>query len=307
MIDEYVDRLVDRWCQTVPAAVKPRLILMQNSPPGWRLKLYFGTAAGKIGAAFGHISNEDNMDLFLRETAERGDDSFARVMQRLQGVADALLRTQGCSLRFAGTLFLMMLSALGVLAVGGRLMGATAASLGVLWLSAAIENGYAPIAGGVRQRYLASTLLRTCAIALMMLGYFFGYAAQGVASNVVLQSAMLITLTVHAVLFLSMVMLNTRQPLLLRVLAGVTGVLPALTAASAVALAATCLFRPWPLPLSGAACALGAVMAFLGDELITITHLGGIRLKYHSIWVCLLMTGGFTLMLLGAWTYAPIG
>ena len=51
--------------------------------------------------------------------------------------------------------------------------------------------------------------------------------------------------------------------------------------------------------------ALGASLAFLGEELITVSNLGGIRLKYHSIWVCLLTIGGFTLMLLGAWTVAP--
>ena len=47
------------------------------------------------------------------------------------------------------------------------------------------------------------------------------------------------------------------------------------------------------------------LQAFLGEELITVSNLGGIRLKYHSIWVCLLTIGGFTLMLLGAWTVAP--
>ena len=51
--------------------------------------------------------------------------------------------------------------------------------------------------------------------------------------------------------------------------------------------------------------ALGAIFAFMGDALITVYNLGGIRLKYHSIWVCLLITGGFALMLLGAWTYTP--
>ena len=76
-----------------------------------------------------------------------------------------------------------------------------------------------------------------------------------------------------------------------------------LRAASACALAASCLFRPWPLPFSGIAGALGAILTFAGDQLITMTQLGGIRLKYHSIWVCFLLCAGFLLMLCGAWTY----
>ena len=110
-------------------------------------------------------------------------------------------------------------------------------------------------------------------------------------------------LTIHGLFFLTMIFLNTRQPLFLRALAAVTGCAPALTAASALAVAASCISRPWPMPLSGVLGALGALLAFAGDQLITMTHLGGIRLKYYSIWVCLLMTGGFALMLFGVWTY----
>ena len=48
--------------------------------------------------------------------------------------------------------------------------------------------------------------------------------------------------------------------------------------------------------MAGILGALGAMMTFMGDQLITLNHLGGIRLKYYSIWLCLLMTGGFALM-----------
>ena len=173
----------------------------------------------------------------------------------------------------------------------------------MLWLSAAMESGYAPVSRGVHQQYLAATLLRTGSISLMLIHYFYSYIRQGVPSNVVLQSAMIIMLVIHLALYLSFVLFNTRQPLLLRALAGLTGTMAALTAAAGCALCASCLFRAWPLPLSGMASALGAILAFFGDELITIHNLGGIRLKYHSIWVCLLLSVGFVLMLLGAWTY----
>lgn len=305
MIDEYFDQLVDRLCRSVPNVVKPRMIRLSDSSIGWRAKLYAGTAWSKIAGAFGHIKNEETMELFMRESEERGDDEIKRLKQffRERILVLAKLEAWGRTIRFTGMLILLMLCTLAIAAKGGTGLGITAASLCVMWLSTAIESSYAPVSRGIRQRYLAATLLRSFAIGLMMIQYFFYYVVQGVPSNVVLQSAMIITVAIHDILFLTLIAFNRRQPLFLRALAGVTGMLPALTAASACALAASCVFRPWPLPFSGAAGALGAILVFMGDQLITMTQLGGIRLKYQSIWVCMLMTGGFTLMLLGAWTY----
>lgn len=307
MIDEYFDNLVDRWCQIVPAVMKPRMILLANSAVGWRMQLYFGTLGRNIAGLFSRVSTEEKMDLAMREGNEQLDDGLEKMAKlfREQVLLLARLDARGRIIRFCGALFLMLLCVLGVVATRSSGMCVMAASLCMLWLSSAVESDYRPISKSIRQQYLISTLLRTGAIALMLIHYFFSYASQGLPSNVVLQSAMIIMLAIHLVLYLALVMLNTRQPLFLRALAGVTGAAPALTAAAAVALAASCLFRPWPMPASGVMSALGAILAFLGDELITVSNLGGIRLKYHSIWVCLLMTGGFTLMLLGAWTYAP--
>lgn len=307
MIDEYFDRLVDHFCEAVPRVMKPRMILLANSAFGWRMQLYFGTLGRNIMGLFSRVSTEEQIDLTMREGSEQLDNGLARLARlfREQVTLFARLETRGRSIRFCGALLLTMLSALGVVATRSGGMAITAASLCMLWLSTAVESDYRPVSRGIRQTYLAVTLLRTGAIGLMMLHYFFSYAAQGLPSNVVLQCAMLIMLTIHAVLFAALVMLNTRQPLFLRALCGVTGAVPAMTAAAAAALAASWLFRPWPLPLSGVLGALGAILAFLGEELITINNLGGIRLKYHSIWVCLMTIGGFALMLLGAWTVTP--
>ena len=307
MIDEYFDSLVDHWCEAVPRTMKPRMILLANSSPGWRLQLYFGTLGRNIAGLFSRVSTEDRMELTLREGSEQIDDGLARLARffKEQVTMLALLDERGRSIRFCGALLLTLLAALGVVATRSGGMAVMASSLCMLWLSTAVESDYGPISRGIRQTYLASTLLRTGAIGLMLLHYFFSYAAQGLPSNVVLQCAMLITLTIHAVLFVALVMLNTRQPLFLRALSAVTGAVPAMTAAAAAALAASWLFRPWPLPLLGVLGALGAALAFLGEELVIVNNLGGIRLKYHSIWVCLMTVGGFTLMLLGAWTVAP--
>lgn len=307
MIDEYFDRLVDHFCEAVPRAMKPRMILLANSSLGWRMQLYFGTLGRNIAGLFSKVSTEEKMELVMRESSEQLDNGLARLGRflREQVTLIARLDARARNIRFCSALLLMMLAVLGVAATRSGSMGVMAASLGMLWLSTAVESGYKPISQGIRQTYLAGTLLRTGAISLMLIHYFFSYAAQGLPSNVVLQCMMLIMLVIHAVLFAALVMFNTRQPLFLRALAGVTGMAPAMTAAAATALAASWLFQPWPLPVQGVLSALGAILAFLGEELITVNNLGGIRLKYHSIWVCLLTIGGFTLMLLGAWTVAP--
>ena len=307
MIDEYFNKLVDQWCQTIPRAMKPRMIRIANSSLGWRMQLYFGTLGRNIASLFSRVSTEEQMDITLREGSEQIDDGLAKIAAffREQVMLLAKLDERGRSIRFGVSLFLMLLAVLGVVATGHKGMGVMAASLCMLWLSAAVESDYTPISKGIHQQYLVSTLLRTGAIALMLIHYFFGYIRQGVPSNVVLQSAMIIMMVIHVVPYLALVFLNTRQPLFLRALAGLTGTATAMTAAAACALCASCLFRPWPLPLSGLMSALGAILAFLSDELIMLHNLGGIRLKYYSIWVCLLLSTGFALMLCGTWMYTP--
>lgn len=310
MIDEFVDRMVDRGCEAFLRSVRPRAILLANSALGWRVCLYLGTAGRRIADAFHNISNEENADSNWDELEQRISRSLDRLTSGISEGAAQLTRLEawGQTIRFSMALLLLGLCALGVAARGGQggagQLALLGASLCVLWLSAAVESGYAPVARGLRQTYLIASLLRTGAFLPLLLSFFRGYLSQGVPSNIVLQCAMVAMMVVHAVLFLALVAFNTRQLLLLRVLAGVTGLVPALTVAAAAAMAAACLFRPWPMPLSGVAGALGALLAFLGDELITVRSLGGIRLKYYSIWVCLLMSAGYVLMLVGAWTGA---
>lgn len=323
MIDEFFERLIDRLCEGIPKATRPWKIWLQNTALGWRFLLYWSAIKSTVMKLLGNIKNEDTANRAMDEATERSDRQIQAIKEFFKEKAVWVPRLErwGRTIRFCAALFMMAMAVLGVAAMtaaqrlepaarvigsGRSGMAALAASLCLLWLSTAMESGYKPISEGVRQTYLAATLLRTGAIALMLIGYLGSYISQGVPSNVVLQSAMIIMLFIHAVLFAGLVMLNWRQPLLLRVLSGVTGVLPALTAASAVSLCASYLFRPWPLPAAGVLSALGAILAFFCDELISIKNLGGIRLKYYSIWVCLLMIGGYFLMLLGAWMNTPI-
>ena len=323
MIDEVFERLIDRLCESVPKASKPWKIWYHTTAFGWRWHLYSSSAKKKIFALLGNIKNEDTANRAMDEAAERSSRQIQKIRDffKEQAVWVPRLERWGRTIRFCASLLMMLMAVLGVAmmtassrvypapwAIGsGRSgMAAAAAAFCLLWLSAALESGYEPVAAGVRQQYIASTLFRTGAASMMLISYFGSYVAQGVPSNVVLQSTMIIMLFIHAALYLGLVLFNRRQPALLRLLAGATGVMPALTAAAALALCASYLFRPWPLPASGVLSAAGAMLAFFCDELITIKNLGGIRLKYYSIWVCLLMIGGYFLMLLGAWINTPI-
>lgn len=323
MIDEFFERLIDRLCEGIPKAARPWKIRLLNTAFGWRNLLYWSAAKNSVMKLLGNFKNEDTANRAMDEATERSEKQIKKAKEffKEQAVWVPRLERWGRTIRFCAALLMMAAAVLGVAAMtswqrmqpaayavgsGKSGMAVLAASLCLLFLSTAMEGGYQPVAGGVRQTYLASTLLRTGSIAVLLIGYLGSYVAQGVPSNVVLQSAMIIMLFVHAVLFFGLVLFNRRQPLFLRLLSGVTGMLPALTAASAFSVCASYLFRPWPLPASGVMGALGALLAFLADELITIKNLGGIRLKYYSIWVCLLMIGGYFLMLLGAWVNTPI-
>ena len=115
---------------------------------------------------------------------------------------------------------------------------------------------------------------------------------------------MIVMLGVHLALFLALICFNRRQSLMLRALSGVLGVFPALTAAAATALAVANLAQPMGVAAAAIVRALGAVSVFLGDRLMAVSALGGIRLKYESVWEWLLLCGGLTLMMVGAWLTA---
>lgn len=124
-------------------------------------------------------------------------------------------------------------------------------------------------------------------------------------SNIVLQCAMLAMIGAHLALFCALILFNKRQPLLLRLFSGVLGIVPALTAASGLALAAAGFAQGQMA--SGILRAAGILLAFFGDRLMAVTALGGIRLKYESVWEWLLICGGSMLMMTGAWiNAAPI-
>lgn len=203
MLDEWMEQKVDEACEAVPAYVNPRKIRLASSHAGWRLYLYGSSIKRAVCGFFVHIKTADDMDLFLRETAERSDTTLNHIKRFFREKARllAVLDDAGMRLRFVTALFLFGLASLGTLAVGGREMALCALAACLLLLSAAMELGYEPICAGVRQRYLFSVAFRMLALAAPLADYFAQYRADGVTSNVVLQCAMIAMLSVHLAIF----------------------------------------------------------------------------------------------------------
>lgn len=198
MLDEWMEQKVDEACEAVPAYVNPRKIRLASSHAGWRLYLYGSSIKRAVCGFFVHIKTADDMDLFLRETAERSDTTLNHIKRFFREKARllAVLDDAGMRLRFVTALFLFGLASLGTLAVGGRERALCALAACLLLLSAAMELGYEPICAGVRQRYLFSVAFRMLALAAPLADYFAQYRADGVTSNVVLQCAMIAMLSV---------------------------------------------------------------------------------------------------------------
>ena len=132
MLDEWMEQKVDEACEVVPAYVNPRKIRLASSHIGWRLYLYGSSLKRAVSGFFVHIRSEQDMDIFLRETAEKSDTTILRIKRFLREKARllAVLDDAGMRLRFATTLYLFGLAALGTLAVGGREMALCALAAG---------------------------------------------------------------------------------------------------------------------------------------------------------------------------------
>lgn len=272
-----------RWAEKTREEQKRRRTLKQRLSDWW---------AGRHERA---KKREARWDAREREADERAQ----RVMERMLPTISAIQKS-----RFGLMLLLSLLCVVGTVTTGSGDLAYLAAACCALWLSIAFDMDYTPISGQTRQIHLAATLLRALGFLFTLPAFYGGYMRQGVSSNVVLQSTMIVMLFTHAVFFVALVAFNRRQMLMLRALAGVCGVLPALGAASALALAATYLARPLPLPIAGLLMAVGALLTFAADRMITLRELGGIRLRYDAILVSVLLCGGMLMAICGAWMAA---
>ncbi len=308
MLDELCEQIVDELCEWIPAYFRPRLIKLANSPLGFRVTLYVGTAVRHIATLISSFRSEESIEALMNDVSQR----VSAWMERWRGRFHFYMQVGDrfglfCrKARFGAAFLLMLVAALGVLATGDRQISVCAASLCLLWLSIAMEIEYEPVCGRIRQRYLASMLLRGASMLPLLFDFFTRYLRLYVSNNVILQSAMLIAIFVHLAFYVPLIALNTRQNPLLRALSGVLGMIPALTAAAAVAAVASTMPLSADAKMAALLSAAGALLAFAGYITDSVIALGAIRLRWQDIYRFMFTTGGYALMLAGAFTQAAL-
>lgn len=305
VLDEILERALDTSLERFSRWFAPWRVRLKRGFLGFRVTIIAQSirqtaavlfnkvkAAGREGGFLQRLISEPVEpvgEATLRETA---DAALSRVQTALGGKA------------FSALLLMTMQCALLIAARGTAELAVLAAFFALHWLACAMDTEYAPISGGVRQRYLAAIVLRAGAYLTLLLSYFVTYAQQGLAINVLLQGTMALYISAHAILYVSFVAFNKRQQLFLRALCGVLGVAPALAGAAGVALGAATIAQEPLIAVGGVLRALGVTLAFIAWQVEMIDTLGGGRLRFGRLWHDLFSTIGFFMMLLGAWLCA---
>ena len=303
MLDRWFEDLVDYLCVSVPVWLKTSVIRFSSTRLGWRLTLFVVTLMRRIGGIFENIRSEDEMDLFLNETSERMSAQFSRVSGawRARFGLFITLDAFGEIVRFLSLLFFMLVSALGIAAKGGSEICFCAAFFGLEWLSASLFLGYLPVSKGIRQSYLFGYICKAAASACLLAAWFRTYASYGIASNIILQSAMLVLVFVHLALFLAAVAFNRRQQLVMRLLEGLLGIFPALAASAAIALLAAEIGISLTKGALAMSRAMGALVLFGAAQLEALARIGNVQFRAWRGVVLILHLLGYAMVLAVSW------
>ena len=304
-LDEKAEKAVDWLCRVVPAAGRKLYARMACNRLGWHILLTVTSVAGFLGAAAGNLRTEEALDRMMSGTyAGFMDRLLALRLTEEGGFLDRLRRfAESAGLRFCALLFITALSAAGLALSPGREMAALALSALFAWTGEAMILSYRPVAGGLRQTYLWGRLMRALSSTALLVSWFLLYRGQGIASNVLLQSAMLISMGLHLAVYLAAIAFSRRQHWFLRVLDGALGLLPALAMSAAFALLPSALGHGGG---GGAALlrALGAAMLFAADRLEAVAEIGLMPVRGERLITALATAAGYYLLLQAVWTPA---
>lgn len=304
MLDELCLRVVDITVSKVTRWFAPWKVRLKRSAIGFRPMLMLRSMKRTVAMLCNTIATVDEEGSFLERLIREPDEpekgpGVKAILLRVLTLGDAFFAGRA----FGYLLLMTMLSTCLLAGRGTRSLAALTAFFCLHWLAQAFAEDYEPICAGVRQRYLAALLLRMGAYLLLLVDHFLCYAANGLEINVVLQGAMIVTLSVHLAVFMGFVAFNRRQQLFLRVLCGVLGVTPALACAAGLALGVSMIAQTPIIAAGGVLRAAGAVLAFLSWQAEMLDSLGG-RLPFARLWQGMTMTTGFFMMLGGAWLCA---
>ena len=303
-IDQKFDALVDQLVIRIPAFFRYNGIRFASNPFGWHLFLLIKSIGNSIGGMLVHFRSENDMDIFIEDTSEQLGGGFNALRRMVAGQFAwlAAINAAGAGLRFYTQLFLIALSACGCVFTGRWEMGAVAACIALSWVSTAFDLSYKPVTAGVRQVYISARIISALALFVPTLFYYMHYRDRGVSNNMFLQGLMIFMLMTHFMLFAIMVLPNRRQPLFLRVLSGILGILPCLLVSSIVAYSASNMGNGGHSLLIGGVRILGAVLLFLGERLETLYSLGSVRMPFSVFFLWLSNTFGLVFLMLAAWS-----
>ena len=296
-LDEMFDQWIDKLCEGVPAIFRKLYLKVGRTHLGWHILLFFNSLGRKMGDILKIFSSDEEMNRFLSEFPARFIPTVSLIAGNRDQEHDFHLSARGT--RFRMLLALLILSAFGVAFSSGPDMAVCALSLALSFLGSAVSLPYRPISGNLRQIFVEGRILYAASFTVLLGHWFRQYLRNGIASNIFLQSAMLIALILHFSVFLAVIAFNRRQHLFLRLLDGLTGILPALAAAAATSL------LPQAISGEGAAaalaCALAAWMLFASDRIESLEVLGGITVHFGQIITGALTGAGYFLLLVSAW------
>ena len=306
---EWIDRkfngFVDRAVVQVPAFFRLTGIRIARGHLGWHIWLILVSIRNAVSHLLGHFRSEDDMDLFLDDTAEHLGDRFSALKSILSRWTEWLIAIDmaGIRLRFVLMLFFVALSACGCALIGTWELATLAFLFVVSWLSTAFDLSYKPVIGRIRQVYIAARLLSALSMLFPSMMYYVHYRNRGVANNMMLQGMLIFMLLTHLVLFTVMILPNRQQSLFLRVLSGILGIIPALLVANVVSYSATLLGMGFGGMAGGFMRIMGSVMLFVTDRIESLNSLGSLRFAFSELllFFCYLM--GCILLLTAAWVF----
>lgn len=305
-IDQKFNGFVDRAVVRVPAFFRLTGIRIARQHAGWHIWLILVSFRNAVSHLLGHFRSEDDMDLFLDDTAEHLGDRFSALKSIFGRQMSWLVAidTAGDRLRFALKLFFIALSACGCALIGTWELASLAFLFGVSWLSTAFDLSYKPVIGRLRQVYIGARLLSALSMLIPAMMYYIHYQSRGGANNMMLQGMLIFTLLTHLVLFTVVVLPNRQQSLFLRVLSGVLGIIPALLVANVVSYSASIMGMGTGGLVGGILRILGAMLLFISDRLESLYSLGSLRFMFSEFFLVICeLTGGF-LLLMSAWVFS---
>ena len=301
-MDQRFDSLIDKLCVFIPRYFRASVLQFSKSKLGWHFLALGNCIKSSIERVFLSIRSEEAADLFIIESAEKLKHAYSYLSEQLYAKLSVLLMigTNSEWIRFCVALLICTISSLGLFFFRSSEMCWISASILFQWLSAAMYIHYGPISGNTRQEYLVGSFFKACSFSCMLFIWFRLYLNRGIANNIILQSIMLILLFFYFAVFFVAIAFNKKQPLLLRLIEFLLGIIPALSTAAAIALAIAEISFFTEKDFASILRLAAACLLFISDRVDVLKRVSLISFQLSGTLYALLYTFGMVSLLLSA-------